>query len=74
MIDMKTNIVTVSPKYQVVIPVELRERLNIRPGSKMTMLEINGQVRLLPVLPPAAYRGIARGLKDTSIQDEPDRF
>ena len=50
------------------------ERLNIRPGSKMTMLEINGQVRLLPVLPPAAYRGIARGLKDTSIQDEPDRF
>jgi AbrB family looped-hinge helix DNA binding protein len=74
MIDMKTNIVTVSPKYQVVIPMELRERLNIRPGSKMTMLEINGQVRLLPLLPPAAYRGIAKGLKDTDIPDEPERF
>jgi len=74
MIDMKSNIVTVSPKYQVVIPVELRERMKIRPGSKMTMLEINGQVRLLPVLPPDAYRGIARGLKDTDIPDEPDRF
>lgn len=74
MIDMKSNIVTVSPKYQVVIPVELRERLKIKPGSKMTMLEINGQVRLLPVLPPDAYRGIARGLKNTDIPDEPDRF
>ena len=74
MIDMKSNIVTVSPKYQVVIPVELRERLKIQPGSKMTMLEINGQVRLLPVLPPAAYRGIARGLKDTDIPSEPDRL
>ena len=74
MIDMKSNIVTVSPKYQVVIPVELRERLKIQPGSKMTMLEINGQVRLLPVLPPAAYRGIARGVKDTDIPSEPDRL
>lgn len=74
MIDMKTNAVTVSPKYQVVIPMELRQRLNIRPGSKMTMLEINGQIRLLPVLPPEAYRGIAKGLQDTDIPAEPERF
>ena len=75
MIDMKSSsVVTVSPKYQVVIPQAVRERLNIKPGSKVAMFEINGQVRLLPVLPPAAYRGIARGMKDTDIPDEPDRF
>ena len=73
-IDMKSNVVTVSSKYQVVIPQEIRERMRIRPGTRMTMLEINGQLRLLPVLPASAYRGIAKGLSNTDIEDDPERF
>jgi AbrB family looped-hinge helix DNA binding protein len=71
---MKSSTVTVSSKYQIVIPAELRESMQIRPGSKLTMVEMGGQVRLLPVLPPSAYRGIARNLSNTDIPSEPERF
>ena len=42
-------IVTVSPKYQVVIPSEVRERLKLKPGQKLTVVEKDGIVRLIPV-------------------------
>ncbi len=71
---MKSSTVTVSSKYQIVIPTELRESMQIRPGSKLTMVEMGGQVRLLPVLAASAYRGIARQLSNTDIPSEPERF
>jgi AbrB family looped-hinge helix DNA binding protein len=64
--------VTVSPKFQVVIPLAVRERLKLRPGAKLMVVEFNGGLRLMPVLPVASLRGIARGI-NTSIADEPDR-
>ena len=73
LIDMKTNVVTVSPKYQVVIPQAVRESAGIKPGAKMMVVSLGGVIRLLPVKPPAAYRGIARGI-DTTVPSEPDRF
>ena len=71
---MKSSTVTVSSKYQIVIPAELRESMHIRPGSKLTLVELGGQVRLLPVLPASAYRGIARQLSNTDMPSEPERF
>jgi AbrB family looped-hinge helix DNA binding protein len=73
MIDMKTHTVTVSSKYQVVIPQDVRESAKIKPGSKMMVVNYGGIIRLLPVKPPSAYRGIARGM-DTTIVDDPERF
>lgn len=70
MIDMTT--VTVSPKFQVVIPLEVRERIGLRPGAKLEVVAFNGIVRLVPQRPPAALRGIARGV-DTRIERESDR-
>ena len=69
-IDMTT--VTVSPKFQVVIPLEVRRRLKLEPGAKLMVVEFNGGLRLMPLRPPAALRGIARGLS-TDIAREPDR-
>lgn len=66
------NTVTVSPKYQVVIPLELRRRLNIEPGAKLQVVEFNGTLRLMPLKPASALRGIARGI-DPRMDDEPDR-
>ena len=68
--DMTT--VTVSPKFQVVIPLEVRERLALKPGMKMMVLEVPGGLRLMPVKPASAFRGIARGI-DTTVLREPDR-
>ncbi len=70
MIDMNT--VTVSPKFQVVIPLAVRQRMKLQPGTKLVVVEFNGGLRLLPLQPPQALRGIARGI-DTRIEREPDR-
>ena len=70
MIDMST--VTLSPKFQVVIPRAVRERLQLRPGAKLMVVEFNGGLRLLPLKPPSALRDIARGI-DPAVSREPDR-
>lgn len=66
------NTVTVSPKFQVVIPKQVREQLNIQPGQKVQVLVYQGQIMLVPILPMAAARGIARGI-ETDVPREPDR-
>jgi AbrB family looped-hinge helix DNA binding protein len=66
------NTVTVSPKFQVVIPLEVRRRLKLEPGAKLMVVEFNGGLRLMPLKPPSALRGIARGVA-TDIEREPDR-
>ncbi len=74
MIDMKSSFVTVSPKYQVVIPQAVREHHGIRPGMKMAVLDFGNVIRLVPVKPAAEYIGIAAGLSNTDIEDDPERF
>ena len=73
MIDMKSSVVTVSPKFQVVIPVAVRQSTGIKPGEKMMVINLGGVIRLLPIRPAAAYRGIARGM-DTSLPVQPERL
>ncbi len=65
--------VTVSPKFQVVIPLAVRQRLQLQPGAKPMVVEFNGGLRLMPLQPAAQLRGIARGT-DTTVQREPDRL
>ncbi len=71
---MKTEEITVSSKFQVVIPLSLRERRHIVAGQKMAWVDFGDGLRLLEVKPPAAYRGIARDLKDSHIADDAERF
>ena len=66
------NTVTVSPKFQVVIPLAVRRRMQLVPGAKLMVVEFNGGLRLLPLKPPAALRGIARRI-DTAIARDADR-
>jgi AbrB family looped-hinge helix DNA binding protein len=54
--------VKLSPKFQVVIPKELRERLKLRPGQDLVIYEIEGQIRLNTPHKPRNLRGLARGL------------
>ena len=55
--------VKVSPKFQVVIPKELRERLKLRPGQDLIIYEIDGQIRLEYPHKPKSLRGLARALQ-----------
>ena len=65
--------VTVSPKYQVVIPKEIREALRLRPGHKMRVIEYDGRIELIPDRDISELRGFLRGI-DTRIEREEDRI
>jgi AbrB family looped-hinge helix DNA binding protein len=54
--------VTVSPKYQVVIPKTIRELLNIRPGQKMQVIEYAGRIELIPEHDIKELRGFLKGI------------
>jgi AbrB family looped-hinge helix DNA binding protein len=64
--------VTVSPKYQVVIPRAVRESLAIKPGQKMDVFEYEGRVEFVPVRHPREMRGFLRGI-DTTVERDADR-
>ncbi len=64
--------VTVSPKYQIVIPRAVRERLQLRPGQKMQVVEYEGRVELIPERDIQELRGFVKGI-DTAFQREGDR-
>ncbi len=65
--------VTLSSKYQVVIPRSVRSRLGLKPGMKLQVIEYQGRVEFMPVRKPAELRGILRGIEPV-IQREADRI
>lgn len=66
--------VTVSPKFQVVIPKRTREHLHIKPGEKMVVIERNKTISLIPVGKIKDARGIAKGVTTKDLRDEDERF
>jgi len=64
--------VTVSPKFQMVIPKEIRESMGIEAGQKVQMLIYQDRIELIPVQPMEKLRGFAKGI-DTRIEREDDR-
>ena len=66
------NVVTVSSKFQIVIPKELRERLGIEPGQKVQAFALEDRIELVPIRPLRTLRGFLKGI-DTSVDREVDR-
>ena len=64
--------VTVSPKFQVVIPKSIREALRLKPGQKMQVLEYEGRIELIPERNIKELRGFLKGI-NTNFQREGDR-
>lgn len=64
--------VTISPKYQVVIPKEIREALSLAPGQKVEAIAYGDRIELIPVRPISEMRGFLEGI-DTTIEREDDR-
>ncbi len=64
--------VTISPKYQVVIPKEVRQKLGLTPGQKIQTIMFEDRIELIPVKPIKKMRGFLKGI-DTRIDREADR-
>ena len=67
------QIVTVSPKYQVVIPKAVRESLQLRPGQKMQVIEYDGRIEFIPERNINELRGFLKGI-NTEFELEEDRI
>lgn len=65
--------VTVSPKFQVMIPRAIREELSLKPGEKLRVLRYDNRVELIRIRPIKELRGFLRGM-DTTIEREDDRL
>jgi AbrB family looped-hinge helix DNA binding protein len=70
-IDMET--VTLSPKFQVVIPQAIRKELNLAAGEKFRVLRYGDRVEFIPVRTMKSMRGRLRGM-DTNLEREGDRL
>ena len=64
--------VTVSPKFQVVIPRMVRDNLQLRPGQRMQVIEYSGRVEFIPERDISDLRGFVKGI-NTDLSREADR-
>jgi AbrB family looped-hinge helix DNA binding protein len=67
------NVVKVSPKFQVVIPEEIRQSLQIKAGERIQVLEYDGRIELVPIKDIKEMRGFLKGI-DTRIERDNDRL
>jgi AbrB family looped-hinge helix DNA binding protein len=66
------SVVTISPKYQVVIPQKIREAMELEPGQKVQAIQYENRIEFIPVRTAKSMRGFVRGI-DTRVTRERDR-
>jgi len=67
------NTVTVSSKFQVVIPKEIREGIGLKVGTLMEIITYGTRIELIPILPMKTLKGMLKGI-NTEIEREEDRI
>lgn len=67
------SVVTISSKWQVVIPKDVREKLKIRPGQKVQAFAVGDRIELVPVVPLEELKGFLEGLVP-EFEREPERL
>lgn len=65
--------VTLSSKYQLVIPRRIREKMGLRPGEKFHVISIDDRIELVPVRPMSEMRGFLKGLDSSFEREREDR-
>ena len=64
----------ISPKFQIVIPKEIRDRLELKAGQRVSLILRDGMITIVPQRPLAELRGIAKGVSYEGYRDETDRL
>ena len=64
---------TISPKFQVVIPRDVREKLHLKSGQKMAVVTKGGIIYFIPEKPLAAFRGFLKGMDTGHLREDEER-
>jgi len=72
--ETRMGVVTLSSKFQVVIPQDVRKKLDLKPGQKIVVVEKDGVVHLIPQRAIKQMRGFVKGLDAQNLRDEEDRI
>ena len=64
----------VSPKFQVVIPKEVRENMDLRVGQELQVVTKGGVITLVPERPLSSLRGFAKGIRTENLREKKDRM
>lgn len=67
------NVVTISSKFQVVIPKQVREQMKLVPGQLVQVIGFGDRIEFLPVRDPRELRGMLKGMDVSFERDEEDR-
>ncbi|MDE3243909.1 MAG: AbrB/MazE/SpoVT family DNA-binding domain-containing protein [Nitrospirota bacterium] len=65
---------TISPKFQIVIPKEVRDRLHLSPRQRLQVLEKGGVITLVPEVPLKSLKGVLKGMSKEGIREKKDRL
>lgn len=66
--------VTISPKFQIVIPKSIRERLKLKPGQQVSILEKDGLIYVIPSRSIKELRGYLKGMDTSDLREHRDRI
>jgi AbrB family looped-hinge helix DNA binding protein len=64
---------TISPKFQLVIPKEVREKLRLAPSQRLHVVEKGGVITLVPEVPLKSLKGALKGMSTTGLREKNDR-
>jgi len=65
---------TISPKFQIVIPKEVREKLHLSPHQRLQVVEKGGVITLVPEVPLKNLKGSLKGMSKTGLREKQDRL
>jgi len=64
---------TISPKFQIVIPKAVREKLHLAPSQRLQIIEKGGVITLVPEVPLKSLKGALKSMSKTDLREKKDR-
>ena len=68
------SMTTISPKFQIVIPKDVREKLHLIPSQRLQVLEKGRVITLVPEVPLKSLKGALKGMSKTGLREKKDRL